>query len=274
MNERFAADYTFIKNAIQYLRNGNTSQKTEYQEKLHNRYKDYITKVIMRNIKIEFDMKDDVFNEFCCKLFDPEYLAKYRGDASFTTYIYPDILASIRKAMPKSEKKKKSEEDANKFDIKHLSINASSHQEGDYTIEEEGDFTSNSHAQCSRPSKGMRILQEDLEEFTPKQHNQEHLLGIKDLRAKVDQAIAASILKMSQIHPKDIRIFVMYQCDYSWEEIANCVGIGAKSASKRFSRSGGILEKFSAILIKTLWDSYKIDYQTVSRNFNALIDIE
>ena len=269
MKEQFSEEYFFIKDVIHYLRNGNNNQKAEYKEKLLNRYKEYITKVIVRNIKVEFDLMDDIFNEFCCKLFGPEYLEKYRGDASYMTYIYAEILASIRKVMPKSKDKKdkKNIENIGKFIDDAF-------QRTEHAKTEDEDVTSDSIMQHSHSSKGMRILQEDLEKFTPREENQEHLLGIKDLRAKLDQAIAASILKLSQLHPKDIRIFVMNQCDYSWEEIANCIGIDAKSASKRYSRPGGIQAKFSALLIKTLWENYKIDFQTVSRNFNALIDIE
>lgn len=270
MKDKFSEEYFFIKDVIHYLRNGNNTQQTEYKEKLLVRYKEYVTKVIIRNIKIEYDLADDIFNEFCCKLFDPEYLTKYRGDASFMTYIYPEILASIRKVMPKNTDKK----DKNNIETDKDTAVKEALQGIEHIKAEDEDYPSDSHPQHSQLSKGMRILQEDLEKIIPRQDNQEHLLGIKDLRAKLDQAIAVSILKMSQIDPKDIRIFVMSLCGYSWEEIAGCIGIDTKSASKRYSRSGGILAKFSALLIKTLWENYKIDFQTVSRNFNALLDVE
>ena len=274
MKERFSEDYFFIKEVIHYLRNGNNSQKAEYKEKLLNRHKDFITKVIKKKIKSDHSLEDDVFNDFCCKLFDLKYLEKYRGDAGFMTYIYPEILASIRKVMPKSNKKKKKEKEANEITNRDQAVNDAAQREEDYKIGEEGDFSSESPTQYSCLSKGMRILEEDLEEFTPRQDNQEHLLGIKDLRAKLDQAIAVSILKMSNTHPQDVRIFVMNLCAYSWDEIAGCIGINVNAARKRYNRSDGILDKFSALLIKTLWENYKIDFQTVSRNLNALMDIE
>jgi hypothetical protein len=288
MDERFSDDYTFIKDVVHYLRNGNNAQKAEYKEKLLNRYGNYIRAVIGKQIIIEYQLKEDAFNEFCQQLFDPKYLAKYLGDARYITYIYPEILASIRKVMPESEKKKaekrqekskkerekraQKKKNANNVVNKYEAVCEESTKQKHKTKAKK--YTEDDSMQYSHSTLGMRILQEDLEEFTPRQDNQEHLLGIKDLRAKLDQAIAVSILKMSQIDPKDIRIFVMNLCDYSWAEIAECMGINVNAARKRFTRSDGIQERFSALLINTLWENYKIDFHTVSRNFNALLDVE
>ena len=92
MDERFSDDYFFIKDVIHYLRNGNNTQKAEYQEKLLNRYEKYIKAVIAKGIKIEYQLKDEVFNQFCIKLFDPDELDKYLGDASFKTFIYQGLV--------------------------------------------------------------------------------------------------------------------------------------------------------------------------------------
>lgn len=260
MQEKFSEDYFFIQDAIHYFRNGNDAQKAEYKEKLLNRYEKYIMGVIGKRIKIDFDLKDDAFNEFCIKLFDPEYLAKYCGDASFMTYIYTELLASIRKVMPESEETK-----AEKRQEKNKKEREKRAQK----------FTEDDSKQYSHSTLGMRVLQEDLEECVAQQDSQEHLLGIKDLRAKLDQAMAVSSLNMSKVHPKDIRIFLMKLNDYSWDEIADCVGLNVGALKKRYiRRPDGILAKYSALLVKTLWDNYRIDFQTVSRNFHALIDIE
>ena len=271
MDERFSDDYTFIKSVIYYLRNGNTNQKAKYKEKLLNRYKEYIKGVIGKHIKIEFDLKDDAFNQFCFKLFDPKYLEKYRGDASFSTYIYKEILASIRKVMPKSKKECVSAQDN---DDQGTNYDGPWSEEARIDLDGGEEFATAAPIQYGHLPKGRKILQEDLEKFMPRQESQEQLLGIKDLRAKIDQALAVSILKMTQIHPKDIRILVMRFCDYGWDEIADCLDISIDAARKHFTRSDGILDRFSALLIKTLWDNYKIDFQTVSKNFDALMAVE
>lgn len=288
MQEKFSEDYFFIQDAIHYLRNGNKTQKAEYQEQLLNRYEEYIRKVIGKRIKIEYELREEVFTEFCLKLFYPKYLEKYQGNASFRTYIYTEITAAIRKVMPASEetkaekrqeknkkereKRARKKEDANNVGNKDESVYEESTKQKHRAKTEK--YTEDDSKQYSPSTLGMRILQEDLDECVAQQDSQEHLLGIKDLRAKLDQAMAVSILNMSKVLPKDIRIFVMNLNNYSWDEIAESIGINVKAAQKRYIRSDGILDKFSALLIKTLWDNYKIDFQTVSRNFHALIDIE
>jgi hypothetical protein len=271
MIEKFSEDYFFIKDVLHYLRNGNNTQQSEYKEKLLNRYKEYIKGVIGRQIKIEFDLKDDAFNQFCFKLFDPEYLDKYRGDASFSTYIYKEILGSIRKVMPKSKKEYVSEQDDND---QVANYDGPWSEEARIDLDGGEGFATAARIQHGHLSKGRKILQEDLEKFMPRQESQEQLLGIKDLRAKIDQALAVSILRLTQTHPKNIRILVMRFCDYSWDEIADCLDIGIDAARKHFTRSDGILDRFSALLIKTLWDNYKIDFQTVSKNFDVLMAVE
>ena len=291
MKKRFAEEYFFIREAIHYLQNGNNTQKKEYTEKLLNRYGNYIKRVIGKKIKIEFQLKEDAFNEFCCNLFDPKELKKYKGKSSFKTYIYTEIVAAIGNVMPESERAKGAKrQEKNKKEREMRSQKKKDDNDGgneDQAIYEESTkqkhksktkakkYTEDDINQYSHSTLGIRILQENLEEGTfTRQDNPEHLLGIKDLRAKQSQAIAVSILKMSQIHPKDIRIFVMNLCDFSWEEIAECMGMDVDLAKKRYNREDGIQDKFASLFKKTLQENYKIDFKTLSSNFNALIDIE
>ena len=257
MDERFSDDYFFIKDVIHYLRNGNNTQKAEYQEKLLNRYEKYIKAVIAKGIKIEYQLKDEVFNQFCMKLFDPKELAKYRGTASFMTFIYPRILNAISNVMIPSHEERKEKANQKKKDKK-----AGKRGEGP-------------PAQYTQEAAVSNFLREDLEISDPsRQHSPDHLLAIKELRLKLDHVIAITTLKLSQIYPKDIRILVMSLCDYSWEEIAECIGIDAKSARKRYIRSGGILEKVADLFKKTLWENYEIDFETVSMNYDDLLAVE
>jgi DNA-directed RNA polymerase specialized sigma subunit len=292
MKERFAEEYKYIKDVIHYLKNGNETEKKENTEKLHNRYGNFIKAMIGKKTKKEHSLKDDAYNQTCLMLFNATKLEKYKGDASFKTYIYKVIVASIRIVMPESEeakaekrkeknkrereKRAQAKKDANMAGNKDQAIHdASTKQKHKKNKPNSRQYTEDDGEQNLQPTSGDRILREALEEATfTRQDNQEQLLGIKDLRAKQSQAIAVSILKMSKINPKAIRIIVMCLCDYEWEEIAECVGMDVDLVKKMYNRSDGIRDKFAVIFKETLWEKYKLDLKTLSTNFNALIDIE
>ena len=257
MKEQFSDDYFFIKDVIHYLRNGNNAQKAEYADKLLNRYEKYIKAVIAKGIKIEYQLKDEVFNQFCMKLFDPDELDKYRGDASFMTFIYPRILEAIRIVMTPSEEERKEKENQKRKNKKA------------------GKCDEGPPVQYTQEAAVSNILREDLETSYPtRQHSQEDQIAINELRSKLDHAIAISLLNLSKVNPQDARILVMKLSNLSWDEIAQHMDTEVNSTRRRYSRHSGIEDKFSELLLKTLWDSYKIDFSIISKNIGGILDIE
>jgi RNA polymerase sigma factor (sigma-70 family) len=235
MNEKFAEDYIFIQEVIHYIESGTEIQHNEYKEKLLSRYGSYIIKIIISRTEGKFELKDEIFNVFACKFYKLSYLKNYRGEARFQTYIYPEILASIRKVIKKT---------------KPELISSSDPQ-----INEKRDFDGNEPTNIE----------------TTLQHNQEHLLFTEELRFKLDHATSVSILNLSKTHPQDARILVQRNQGMSWSEIAIYMNVDADSVRRRYSRENGILHKYSKLLLKALLDAYKIDFSIISENIDDIL---